>query len=451
MPGEVEVRMTAEQNLLVEERILQLLRHLGIEKAHLAAAWPSDWQGLVAAYPQVVSSLTVVCPTGLDPSALEAMASRVLVVHGDQGTPAETVRTALSNLPQATLITLAEYAASTAAADVIADRTEPVGAAMLDFLSAVDPGHQAGQVTTPAEPEGEVAGITYHVQGSGPALLLFPLGYAPSQWEPLLPMLSQHYCTISLGGAHLGGAAELEDMGAIPLRRVVANLVDDLQLQPGETVLDVGCGTGAHDRWLVKRTGGANRVTGIDQSPYLLREAANLAKLEGLGGAIEWREGNAEVLPFPDNSFDVTFSVLVMMFVDADRMLAEMVRVTKPGGRVGVIVWARDRGSWVNLPLREELKTLVEDQFRSAGSGGCGDASLYRRFLDAGLYQLRIFPQIAAFPNTHGPSGQRREAQLLAILDPQQAAEWRTAVAQAEAEGTFYFGWAVHCAVGTKP
>ena len=93
----------------------------------------------------------------------------------------------------------------------------------------------------------------------------------------------------------------------------------------------------------------------MDVSPYMIREANHIAKAEGLDGAIEFQEGDADTLPFPDNSFDAVMSITVMEEVDADRILAEMVRVTKPGGRVGVIVRAMDLPCHVNLALADEL------------------------------------------------------------------------------------------------
>ena len=55
------------------------------------------------------------------------------------------------------------------------------------------------------------------------------------------------------------------------------------------------------------------------------------------------------------------------------------------------------------------------------------------------------------YPSTHGVLGQFMEDNVLATLDPRQAEEWGTAVEQAEKDGTFYFAWTAHCAVGTKP
>ena len=89
------------------------------------------------------------------------------------------------------------------------------------------------------------------------------------------------------------------------------------------------------------------------------REAASLARAEGLADRITFREDNAEALSLPDNSVDVSLSFTVMEEVDADRMLHEMVRVTKPGGRVGVVVRAADMELWTNLALRPDLLAKI--------------------------------------------------------------------------------------------
>jgi SAM-dependent methyltransferase len=93
----------------------------------------------------------------------------------------------------------------------------------------------------------------------------------------------------------------------------------------------------------------------VDINRYLLREATALAQQAGLADTIAFQEGHAYALPFPDQSVDVTLSVTVMEEVDADQMLGEMVRVTKPGGRVAAIVRAGDRPFLMNLSLRAAL------------------------------------------------------------------------------------------------
>src|SRR3990170_1786010 len=424
----------------VEERIIQLLRHLGIEQAHFAACMPRDWGGLVSTHPASVSSLTLICPMGINVSALRANAPRLLVLTGDQGRPAEEAQRAVASLPGATLITLGDYF-SPPWADMIADRTEEIGSAMMDFLARIDRGRMGRTATLP-EGEGEVAGISYSIRGSGPPLVLLPLALAPSQWQPLLPLLSARYCTITVGGPALGMVAFLEARGQGYLR-VVRGLVDETRIRAGETVLEVGCGSGVILRWLARHTNGANHIVGVDINQYLLREAAALAKKEGIEGAIELREGNAEALPFADSHFDVTMACTVMEEGNADRMLAECVRVTKSGGRVAVIVRSLDMPWWVNLPLRADLKKKAEAQRGNVLKEGCADASLYRRMRQAGLKQLAMLPQWATFSERERL--QFQQERIAAMLEPEEVNEWRKAIAQAEAEQTFFIAQPFHC------
>jgi ubiquinone/menaquinone biosynthesis C-methylase UbiE len=185
----------------------------------------------------------------------------------------------------------------------------------------------------------------------------------------------------------------------------------------------------------------------------LLREAADLATKDGLAGTLTLQQGNAEALPLLDDSVDVAFACTVLEEGDADKMLAEMVRVTRSGGRVAVIVRALDASWWVNLPLRAALKTKVEVPGRlasSAAAGGCADASLYRRFHRAGLTQLTLFPYLVPVTKAD-PRFTLFQQQFLTALDPEEASEWRSAVAEAEADGTFFMAQPFHCAVGIKP
>jgi SAM-dependent methyltransferase len=439
--------MASDAESSVDRRLVQLFQHLGLEQVHMAARVTADWHGLATTHPQTIASLTLVCPTGLEATPLGALASQLLVLTGDQGAPAEAIRKAMAVLPEATLIVLHDYFSHTRA-DLLTDRTEDIGTAMLAFLARMDQLHTVKPVPLPAQ-EGEVAGISYRVQGAGAPLVLLPLGLAASQWEPLLPRLSAQYCTITLGGAVLGSVASLEARGqSTGYLGVVRNLIAEVHLQPGETILDVGCGSGVLDRWLARHTGGAHRITAVDIHRSLLREAAALATKEGLADYIVFREGNAEALPFPDNSFDVTMSATVMELLDADRMLHELVRVTRPGGRVGVVVRAVDMYSFVNVPVRAELKTKIAALPNGvSGAKGCADGSLYQRFCSAGLQNIKMLPQLATYAGARAHAADER---IEAALSPAELTEWQAAVAQAEAAGTFFIALPFHCAVGTK-
>jgi hypothetical protein len=290
--------MTKKEELPVEKRLLQLLQYLGIDQAHFAGRTPSDWTGLATLAPQVFSSLTLIGPAAIDPQTTGTLGSRLLIVNGEKGLNAERVQRAVKKIPGASLVTLPNYS-FLGWSDAVADRTDEIGSAMLDFLARTNP--PLGEPTLSlAAVEGEVSGISYRIRGAGPALVLLPLFLAPSQWEPLISKLSEKYCTITLGGVELGAVSILESRGrAVGYLQMVRTVIDETELRPGETVLEVGCGTGVLDRWLARDTAGAHRIVGVDINRYLLREAESLSRKEGLEDTIEYREGSAEALPFP--------------------------------------------------------------------------------------------------------------------------------------------------------
>jgi SAM-dependent methyltransferase len=119
-----------------------------------------------------------------------------------------------------------------------------------------------------------------------------------------------------------------------------------LGLRPGETVLDVACGTG--NLALPAARMGA-RVTGIDIAPNLITEAQNAAREAGL--AIMFEVGDAEALPYGEGQFETTVSMFGAMFAPRPaRAAAELVRVTRSGGRIAMANWVPD--SFVGHLLR---------------------------------------------------------------------------------------------------
>lgn len=123
---------------------------------------------------------------------------------------------------------------------------------------------------------------------------------------------------------------------AILTTPVAGHLVDFAGVRPGEAVLDVGCGTGVVA--ITAARAGA-RVSALDLTPELLEHARENEKI-ATAGTIDWTEGDAERLPYPDASFDVVLSQFGHMFApQPDAAIAEMRRVLKPGGRVAFATW----------------------------------------------------------------------------------------------------------------
>jgi SAM-dependent methyltransferase len=440
-----------EADVPVAGRLVQLLRHLGLEQAHVAGAMPGDWRGLAGDHADRVASLSLVCPTGFDPSAVAGIASRLLVIHGDRGATADRARAAVARLPEASLVVLPDYA-GLLFADVTVERGDAVGSSLITFVERVERKRPTRPVArSPAR--GEFAGISYRVEGGGPPLMLLPLALAPSQWDPLLARLRERFCTISVSGPHVGFMPILEGRAASPgYRRMVRTVVEAAGPRSGEKILDVGCGSGAVIRWLAEHTHRGHAFTGVDINRYLLREAQALVDTAGLHDVITLKEGNGEAIPFEASRVDVTLSLTVMEEGDAERMLTELVRVTRPGGRVAVIVRGEDVPAILTVPLRPELHAKALRALPTGVvEGGCADASLYRRFHAAGLVDIRKLPQFAVYDDPRAVMPQYYQSRVLSALAPEEADEWRAGVARTEAEGAFVLGVPHHCAVGTKP
>ena len=104
-----------------------------------------------------------------------------------------------------------------------------------------------------------------------------------------------------------------------------------LDPQPGEAVLDIGCGIGGPARWIAARTG--CRVTGVDLTPDFVAAATALAAATGQSGTARFLEGSALALPVPDAAFDRAYSQnVVMNIADKAAVYAEARRVLRPGG-----------------------------------------------------------------------------------------------------------------------
>jgi arsenite methyltransferase len=116
----------------------------------------------------------------------------------------------------------------------------------------------------------------------------------------------------------------------------VANPWTMVRLSPGERVLDLGSGAGTDSLVAAQMVGPEGSVTGIDMTPEMLAKARIAAVALGVGN-VEFVEGEAEHLPFPNASFDVVVSNGVIDLVpDKDAVFAELYRVLAPGGRMQI-------------------------------------------------------------------------------------------------------------------
>ncbi|HYZ42958.1 MAG TPA: methyltransferase domain-containing protein [Stellaceae bacterium] len=444
--------MAEESNMSATDRLIALLDHLGLGTAHFGTAIPRDIAGLAAKHPERLAGIVLCVPSRLDPAPFAGVADRVLMIAGERGPAADTTAAAVPRLPGAERSVLAGYDAPGSWSDAVADRTVEIAERMIAFLD-----RQAANGRSPAAPrftgaEGRHAGISYRIEGSGPALMLLPFFLAPSQWAPAISRLAERFTVVTLGGPHLGGVASLEDRAQMPTYQAMfRTLIDLIGPRPGEAILEIGCGAGSLVRLLAKRLGDANPITGADVNPFLLHEAAQLAEAEGVAGRIRFTEGNAEALPFDDATFDCAYSVTVFEECDAERAIAEAMRVVRPGGRVGLVVRALDMPQWWNLLLPDPIARKVSVPPRSVAPGGVADRSLYRRMRETGFVDLVCFPSLVTLDRPGRPIWRNREDHVLSQLSLEELPVWQAAREDAEKDGLLFMAHPLHCAIGTKP
>ena len=122
------------------------------------------------------------------------------------------------------------------------------------------------------------------------------------------------------------------------LQLMAERLVDAAEVHACERVLDVACGQGNAAIAAARRFADA---AGVDYAPNLLAQGRERAAAEHL--PVTFTEGDAEQLPFPQASFDVTLSTVGVMFApDQERAAAELIRVTRAGGKIGLASWTPD-------------------------------------------------------------------------------------------------------------
>jgi SAM-dependent methyltransferase len=125
---------------------------------------------------------------------------------------------------------------------------------------------------------------------------------------------------------------------AQPMEPGALEFLERLQLQSGTKLLDVGCGAG---QIAIPAARAGIEVTGVDIATNLLERARSRALNEGL--SVQFDEGDAEMLPYADASFDVVVSLVGAMFAPRpERVASELLRVCTPGGRVIMANWTPD-------------------------------------------------------------------------------------------------------------
>lgn len=189
-------------------------------------------------------------------------------------------------------------------------------------------------------------------------------------------------------------------------------LARQANIHHGQHVLDVACGTGVLACAAITHIGENGKVVGLDANPAMLAVARNKTT------HIEWRDGEAESLPFADNSFDHVMSQFgFMFFTDQQQALGEMWRVLRPGGQLTVAVCDAIDHSPGYAVLAELLQRLfgvaVADAFRAPFASG-DQQQLHTLCKQAGITHAQV--------QRH--DGPVRFASIKSLVSTERACAW---------------------------
>ncbi|HEX4731526.1 MAG TPA: class I SAM-dependent methyltransferase [Solirubrobacterales bacterium] len=230
---------------------------------------------------------------------------------------------------------------------------------------------------------------------------------------------------------------------------VAETLAEALEIVPDERVLDVACGSGNGAIAAARRSWG--NTVGADYVPTLLERGRERAAAERL--EVEFVEADAQDLPFADASFDIAMSIFGAMFApDQEKTASELLRVVKPGGRIGMGNWAPDGAVGTmfktiakHAPLPPGLDSPLlwgtEERLRELFGDGITDLRVERRisrqpFRSADHY-IEFFrtyfgPTQMAYERV-GPDGEQALTEdLRAFLEAANTAGERALVLEAE-------------------
>jgi SAM-dependent methyltransferase len=223
--------------------------------------------------------------------------------------------------------------------------------------------------------------------------------------------------------------AEVYDELFVPalFARWAPRVADAATIGLGESVLDVGCGTGVLACAAVERVGAEGRVVGLDPNEQMLAVARRKS------AAVAWQLGRAESLPFEDAAFDAVVSQFALMFFESKpAAIAEMLRVLRPRGRLVIAVWDALERAPGYLALTELLRELFGTNVAGAMHGPfvLGDRhELMRLLAGAGAagVEVKTQPGIVSFVSADAMISSERACvwTLGGLLDEQQFAQLR--------------------------
>jgi ubiquinone/menaquinone biosynthesis C-methylase UbiE len=229
-----------------------------------------------------------------------------------------------------------------------------------------------------------------------------------------------------------------------------------MHIQPGSKVADVGCGPGTDTIALAHLVGPTGKVVGIDFNPTFLAQADERANQAGVRTWVTHQHADATNLPFEANTFDACRSERLLQHLPhPEQALAEMVRITRPGGWLVIADadWGTLSIDTSEIAIERRLVRLEADMHTNGYAG----RQLYRLLKRQHLADIVIemipvyFTHYALAEQVIGPAELAQEALRQDVITEAEAQRWSASLAQADAEGVFFASVMGVLIAGRKP
>jgi ubiquinone/menaquinone biosynthesis C-methylase UbiE len=236
-------------------------------------------------------------------------------------------------------------------------------------------------------------------------------------------------------------------------QRVKADMLALLDVKPDQRILDVGCATGDDVRTLSRLVGPGGRAVGVDQSRTMIAEARERSEGQDFPG--EFVEGDAAHLDFPDELFDSCRSDrLFIHLADPRPVIAEMLRVTRPGARI--VACETDSGTRaLDMPDREITQRILDVSTATYGNAWAG-RQLAGLFKEAGLEEIVVIPHTRIQrdfaierPGFWRPAVDR--AVGAGAITSAEAERWWRDMEEAVRDGRYFYATTYFIVAGRKP